>query len=67
MVPFERVLPRLKRIVRQVASELGKQVDFSVINGEAEIDRNVLEWMALEYMLVMLSTTPEPAHVRRQR
>jgi len=53
MVPFERVLPRLKRVVRQVASELGKQVEFSVINAEAEIDRNVLERMVapLEHML----------------
>lgn len=53
MVPFERVLPRLKRVVRQVAGELGKQVEFSVINAEAEIDRNVLERMVapLEHML----------------
>ena len=68
MVPFERVLPRLKRIVRQVASELGKQVDFSVINGEAEIDRNVLERMVapLEHMLRnAVDHGLEPAHVRR--
>ncbi|MCU1728263.1 Hpt domain-containing protein [Pseudomonas sp. 7P_10.2_Bac1] len=53
MVPFERVLPRLKRVVRQVATELNKQVEFSVINAEAEIDRNVLERMVapLEHML----------------
>ncbi|MBV7494383.1 Hpt domain-containing protein [Pseudomonas sp. PDM24] len=53
MVPFERMLPRLKRIVRQVASELGKDVDFIVGNAEGEMDRNVLERMAapLEHML----------------
>ncbi|WP_454836390.1 Hpt domain-containing protein [Pseudomonas lini] len=53
MVPFERMLPRLKRIVRQVASELGKDVDFVVGNAEGEMDRNVLERMAapLEHML----------------
>ncbi|MDB5995735.1 MAG: hybrid sensor histidine kinase/response regulator [Pseudomonas sp.] len=53
MVPFERMLPRLKRIVRQVSSELGKDVAFEVGNAEGEMDRNVLERMAapLEHML----------------
>ncbi|MBI6604385.1 MULTISPECIES: Hpt domain-containing protein [Pseudomonas] len=53
MVPFERMLPRLKRIVRQVASELGKDVEFIVGNAEGEMDRNVLERMVapLEHML----------------
>ncbi|WP_248746684.1 Hpt domain-containing protein [Pseudomonas sp. MWU12-2037] len=53
MVPFERLVPRLKRIVRQVAGELGKEVDFVVGNAEGEMDRNVLERMVapLEHML----------------
>ncbi|KJZ48760.1 Hpt domain-containing protein [Pseudomonas fluorescens] len=53
MVPFERMLPRLKRIVRQVSGELGKDVEFIVGNAEGEMDRNVLERMAapLEHML----------------
>jgi len=53
MVPFERMLPRLKRIVRQVAEELHKDVAFVVGNAEGEMDRNVLERMAapLEHML----------------
>ena len=53
MVPFERMLPRLKRIVRQVSEELGKDVEFIVENAEGEMDRNVLERMAapLEHML----------------
>lgn len=53
MVPFGRLVPRLQRIVRQVASELGKQVEFEVGNAEGEIDRSVLERMVapLEHML----------------
>ncbi|VVN28428.1 Hpt domain-containing protein [Pseudomonas fluorescens] len=53
MVPFERMLPRLKRIVRQVAEELNKDVAFVIGNAEGEMDRNVLERMAapLEHML----------------
>jgi chemosensory pili system protein ChpA (sensor histidine kinase/response regulator) len=53
MVPFGRLLPRLQRIVRQVADELGKQVEFDIGNPDGEIDRSVLERMIapLEHML----------------
>ncbi|WP_339515687.1 Hpt domain-containing protein [Pseudomonas sp. RL_15y_Pfl2_60] len=53
MVPFERLIPRLRRIVRQVAGELGKQVEFVVGNADGEMDRTVLERIVapLEHML----------------
>ncbi|WP_217477246.1 Hpt domain-containing protein [Stutzerimonas stutzeri] len=53
MVPFDRLVPRLRRIVRQVASELGKQVEFHVGNATGEMDRSVLERIVapLEHML----------------
>jgi len=53
MVPFSRLLPRLRRTVRQVARDLGKECDFQVYNAEGELDRNVLERMVppLEHML----------------
>lgn len=53
MVPFSRLVPRLRRIVRQAASELGKEVDFELDNIEGELDRTVLERMVapLEHML----------------
>ncbi|WP_027908942.1 Hpt domain-containing protein [Pseudomonas sp. URMO17WK12:I4] len=53
MVPFDRLVPRLRRIVRQVASELGKQVEFTVGNADGEMDRTVLERIVapLEHML----------------
>lgn len=53
MVPFERMIPRLRRIVRQVSGELHKKVKFDVVNAEGEMDRNVLERMVapLEHML----------------
>ena len=53
MVPFERLLPRLRRVVRQVAAEVGKQVNLVVGNAEGEMDRSVLERMMgpLEHML----------------
>ena len=53
MVPFSRLLPRLRRIVRQVSGELNKEVEFHVQNAEGELDRNLLERMVppLEHML----------------
>ncbi|HEY8567792.1 Hpt domain-containing protein [Microbulbifer sp.] len=53
MVPFSRLVPRLRRIVRQVGAELGKQVDLVFSNVEGELDRSMLERMVapLEHML----------------
>ncbi|MGH1374164.1 MAG: Hpt domain-containing protein [Cellvibrionaceae bacterium] len=53
MVPFARLVPRLRRIVRQVSGELDKRVNFELDNVEGELDRTVLERMVapLEHML----------------
>lgn len=53
MVPFSRLVPRLRRIVRQISSELGKQVHLEVSNAESELDRSLLERIIapLEHML----------------
>lgn len=53
MVPFSRMVPRLRRIVRQVSAELGKNVSFELDNVEGELDRSVLERMVppFEHML----------------
>jgi len=53
MVPFSRVVPRLRRIVRQVGLELGKDVQLSVDNVQGEMDRTVLDRMVapLEHMI----------------
>lgn len=53
MVSFSRQIPRLQRVVRATALELGKQATLQVIGEEAELDRNVLERMTapLEHLL----------------
>lgn len=53
MVPFARLIPRLRRIVRQISSEVGKSVRFDAFNVEGELDRTVLERIVapLEHML----------------
>jgi chemosensory pili system protein ChpA (sensor histidine kinase/response regulator) len=53
MVPFSRLEPRLRRIVRQVAGELKKDIAFDLENVQGELDRTMLERMVapLEHML----------------
>jgi chemosensory pili system protein ChpA (sensor histidine kinase/response regulator) len=53
MVPFQRLVPRLRRIVRQIGQELDKQVEFKVFNADGEMDRTILERIIspLEHML----------------
>jgi chemosensory pili system protein ChpA (sensor histidine kinase/response regulator) len=53
MVPFDGLLPRLRRVVRQASAELGKQVVLKLDGAQGELDRNVLERMTapLEHML----------------
>ncbi|CBA16720.1 Hpt domain-containing protein [Xanthomonas albilineans] len=53
MVPFDGLVPRLRRVVRQAASETGKHVHLSLDGTHGELDRNVLDRMVapLEHML----------------
>ena len=45
MVPFQRHVPRLTRLVRQAASETGKRVELAVEGASGELDRQVLDKM----------------------
>ncbi|MCG5514751.1 MULTISPECIES: Hpt domain-containing protein [unclassified Ectothiorhodospira] len=53
MVQFDTMAPRLRRIVRQTATELGKRVELDIEGEASELDRSVLERMVapLEHML----------------
>jgi len=53
MVPFQRYVPRLTRIVRQTSVETGKAAELIVEGAEGELDRQVLECMlpAFEHLL----------------
>jgi chemosensory pili system protein ChpA (sensor histidine kinase/response regulator) len=53
MVPFEALVPRLRRVLRQAATDTGKQVQLKLEGAAGELDRNVLERMTapLEHML----------------
>jgi len=53
MVPFESMVPNLRRTLRQAAQELGKQAQLKVEGAHGEMDRNLLERMKapFEHML----------------
>lgn len=53
MVPFDGLVPRLRRVVRQAAQDIGKQVHLNLEGTHGELDRNVLDRMVapLEHML----------------
>jgi chemosensory pili system protein ChpA (sensor histidine kinase/response regulator) len=53
MVRFGSVIPRLRRVVRQAAQDLGKRAELLVGGEDAEVDRTVLDSMIapLEHML----------------
>lgn len=53
MVSFSRIVPRLRRVVRQVGSAVGKHVNLQLGNVEGELDRSVLERVLspLEHMI----------------
>ena len=53
MVPFDRHVPRLTRLVRQAAQEVGKRAELAVEGASGELDRQVLDKMLppFEHML----------------
>ena len=53
MLPFDSLVPRLRRVIRQAAGETGKEAQMRLDGAQGELDRNVLERMTapLEHML----------------
>ncbi|MCB1777129.1 MAG: Hpt domain-containing protein, partial [Candidatus Competibacteraceae bacterium] len=53
MVRFGSIIPRLRRVVRQAAQDLGKRAELLIVGEDAEVDRTVLDRMTapLEHML----------------
>ncbi len=46
MVPVEELFTRFKRVVRDLAGELGKQARLEISGGQTELDKNVVEQLA---------------------
>ncbi len=43
MMPLESILSRMPRLIRDLAREKGKEIDFSITGGDIELDRSILE------------------------
>ncbi|PVV19504.1 MAG: hybrid sensor histidine kinase/response regulator [gamma proteobacterium symbiont of Ctena orbiculata] len=53
MVPFAQLVPRMQRLVRQTAGQLGKKANLECFGVEGELDRSILNRMVpvLEHLL----------------
>jgi chemosensory pili system protein ChpA (sensor histidine kinase/response regulator) len=70
MVPFQRHVPRLTRLVRQAASESGKRAELAVEGASGELDRQVLEKMLPPFEHMMRNAVVhgiEPPEVRQEK
>ena len=68
MVPFQRHVPRLTRLVRQAAAEAGKRAELAVEGASGELDRQVLDKMLPPFEHMMRNAVVhgiEPADVRQ--
>jgi chemosensory pili system protein ChpA (sensor histidine kinase/response regulator) len=68
MVPFQRYVARLTRIVRQACADTGKAAELVIEGAQGELDRQVIEHMLapLEHLLRNAVVHGiEPANVRR--
>ena len=53
MVPFDSMVPTLRRTLRQAAGELGKRAQLRVTGAHGEMDRNLLERMKAPFEHMM--------------
>ncbi len=70
MVPFQRYVPRLARIVRQACADSGKSAELAIEGAQGELDRQIIERMLapLEHLLrnaVVHGIEPREARVAK--
>ena len=65
MVPIGETFSRFRRVVRDTAAELGKQVALEIVGGDTELDKSVVERIADPLMhLVRKRARPWPGGPR---
>jgi len=67
MVPFQRHVPRLTRLVRQVAAEAGKRAELAVEGASGELDRQVLDKMLPPFEHMMRNAVVHGVEATDQR
>jgi two-component system chemotaxis sensor kinase CheA len=67
MVPVGETFNRFRRVVRDTASSLGKEVNFEIVGGDAELDKSMVERIADPLMHLVRNSLDhglEPAQER---
>ena len=68
MVPIARIVPKLRRIVRDICKDQDKEVDFLISGQEMEADKNIIDQIYEASMHIIRNSVDhgiEPPHVRR--
>jgi two-component system chemotaxis sensor kinase CheA len=69
MVPLDQVFDKLARMVRKLAREVGKEIDFVVVGGDVELDKLIVEELSDPLMHLIRNSIDhgiEPPEVRRR-
>jgi two-component system chemotaxis sensor kinase CheA len=70
MVPVGETFSRFRRVVRDTASSLGKEVNFEIVGGDAELDKSMVEKIADPLMHLVRNSLDhgiESAELRAER
>jgi two-component system chemotaxis sensor kinase CheA len=69
MMPLESILSRMPRMVRDLAREKGKEIDFTITGGDIELDRAILEELTDPLVHILRNAVDhgiEPPELRQQ-
>ncbi|MEZ5071380.1 MAG: chemotaxis protein CheA [Bacteroidales bacterium] len=67
LIPIETIITRFHRLVRDLSSELGKQVDFITEGTETELDKNIIESLADPIMHILRNSLDHGIEARDER
>jgi two-component system chemotaxis sensor kinase CheA len=67
MVPVGETFNRFRRVVRDTASSLGKEVNFEIVGGDAELDKSMVEKIADPLMHLVRNSLDHGLEPPRER
>ena len=67
MVPIGETFSRFRRVVRDTAAELGKQVELEIVGGDTELDKSVVERIADPLMHLVRNALDHGLETSQQR
>lgn len=67
MIPLDRVFARLPRMVRDLSTELGKEIDFVIKGQETELDRTVIDELGESIIHLLRNSVDHGIESREER